>query len=103
MSVRVQLDKEHDVCELGDDIDGVWIAFTTIPGPSVRGRVSDVNAASTDTSATSGGGGGKVTGNIGDDFDPSDFTDNGDGSFTRKSDGTQGRFTPTGFEPITAP
>lgn len=103
MTARVEHDAENNAYSLGDDIDGVFIPFATVDGAAVQGRISDVKAATAaaEASAVTAPGGG--TGNTGGGFDPSDFTDNGDGTFRRTSDGAQGRFTPSGFEPITAP
>lgn len=103
MSVRVEHDAENNSYSLGDDIDGVFIPFATLDGAAVKGRVDAVAAATTTAATATAPAPAKVTGNTGDDFDPADFTDNGDGSFTRTSDGIQGRFTPAGFQPITAP
>lgn len=103
MSVRTQYDQATNTYSLGDDIDGVFISFVDIPGDTVQGRIASFQVAQANATTEPSSAGAKVSGNTGDDFDPADFTDNGDGSYTRKSDGVQGRFTPAGFQPITAP
>jgi hypothetical protein len=103
MSVRVDHDAETNTYNLGADIEGVFITFASVPGDSVEGRVASVNAAEQAAAPPTATEPSSATGGTDRPFDPADFTDNGDGSFTRTSDGVRGRFTPSGFEPTTAP
>lgn len=103
MSVRVEYDKDAKTYSLGDDIEGVFIPFVVYPAETVEGRIATANAVAADAGAAVATAPGKVAGDAGDDFDAADFTDNGDGTFTRTSDNVQGRFTPGGFEPVTTP
>lgn len=90
MSVRVNLNEETQLYELGDDVDGVFIAFVTLPVTSVESRVAAVQAhaeasgSSTTTPAPAAAASG-------------DYVDNGDGTWTRESDGAKGSFGPDGF------
>jgi hypothetical protein len=92
MSVRVQLDEEKGIYALGDDVEGVFIEFVTLPKTSVDSRIAAVlehqDAAGT-TQATPSAA----------KTDAGDYVDNGDGTWTRSSDGAQGHFTPAGFTP----
>jgi hypothetical protein len=90
MSVRVNLNEETKLYELGDDVDGVFIAFVTLPVTAVEGRIASVlehreaNAgAATETSPPTAATGA--------------YVDNGDGTWTRESDGVKGSFGPDGF------
>lgn len=103
MSVTVRHDEGTNTYELGADIEGVFIPFVSVPGDGVSAKITAAHEADEASGGGTSSGGGKVSGNSGDDFSAADFTDNGDGSYTRKSDGVQGRFTPGGFEPVTAP
>jgi hypothetical protein len=102
MSVTIQHDEANNAYVLGGDIDGVFFPFVVAPGDTVKAKIEAVRAAETAANAPAAAASGQVTGNTGDDFDPSDFADNGDGTFTRKSDSVSGRFTPTGFQPTPA-
>lgn len=101
MTARVEHDAENNAYSLGDDIDGVFIPFASLDGPTIEGRVKTGTVSNGAREANVG----EAAAAIGDEnagkVNPDDFTDNGDGTYTRKSDNVQGRFTPTGFEPIT--
>lgn len=90
MTPRVELNEEHGTYELGDDVEGVFIVFATVPKTTVDNRVSTVlgnqgqPAAAEPTAPAST----ESTG---------DYVDNGDGTYTRSSDGVTGRFGPSGF------
>lgn len=90
MTPRVELNEEHGTYELGDDVDGVFIAFATVPKTTVDSRVSTVlgNQGNTAPAETPAAAPAETTG---------DYTDNGDGTYTRQSDGATGRFGPSGF------
>lgn len=103
MTVRTEHDAENNTYSLGDDIGGVFVPFATVDGAAVQGRIDAAAAAASSGTAPAADASGRVAGNTGDDFTPSDFTDNNDGTFTRNADNVQGRFTPSGFEPVTTP
>lgn len=92
MTVRLNHDEEHDTYELGDDVEGVFIAVASIPGAQVRGHIASVLQArdagqpATPSAATA-------------PDESGDYVDNGDGTYTRSSDGATGHFTPAGFTP----
>lgn len=98
MSVTIQHDEEGNVYNLGAEIEGVFVPFASVPGDSVAGRIASQRAI--EQAAGGGGGGGGAAGGTSSSssVNPADFTDNGDGTYTRKSDGQTGRFTPGGFE-----
>lgn len=92
MSVRVNHDETKDLYELGDDVEGVFIAFASIPGPAVKSRIEAVlqHEATAAEAPVAAGAAETATG---------DYVDNGDGTWTRSSDGAVGHFTPAGFTP----
>lgn len=97
MSVQVKYDEGTDTHSLGASIDGAFVPFVSIDGVKVRAQIESAQAAEREGNSSSSGSSTESTAQINAD----DYTDNGDGSYTRKSDNAQGRFTPTGFEPIT--
>lgn len=44
MTPEVRYDEDADMYELGAQVDGVFVAFTTLPGTTVRARVEAVKA-----------------------------------------------------------
>jgi hypothetical protein len=90
MTVRVQLDEENGTYELGDDIEGVFIAFASLPKTQADSRIAstlqaqDTPAAPAPTPAAP-------------DSEQGEYRDNGDGTYTRESDGVIGTFGPSGF------
>lgn len=103
MTVRVEHDADASTYALGDDIEGVFIPFAVVDAAAVAGRITDAKAASESAGTPVAAPGTMPNAAAADDFNPSDFTDNGDGTFTRKADNVQGRFTPSGFVPVTTP
>lgn len=49
MTVRVNLDADNGVYELGDDIDGVFVPFATVPETDVQARVAAAQAGPVQT------------------------------------------------------
>lgn len=90
MSVRVNLNEDANLYELGDDVDGVFIAFVTLPVSAVEGRIASVLEHREATA-------GESTSTAAAPAASDDYVDNGDGSWTRSSDGARGSFGPSGF------
>lgn len=44
MAVETRLNEQNDTYELGDEIEGHWIVFATIPGPAVRTNAENQQA-----------------------------------------------------------
>lgn len=90
MSVRLNLNEEAGLYELGDDVEGVFIPFVTQTKTAVDSHIASVlahqeaNAATPATPAKAPDAGGE-------------YEDNGDGTYTRESDGAVGTFGPDGF------
>jgi hypothetical protein len=90
MAPRIELNEDTGLYEFGDDVEGVFIPFASQPKTTVDSRIQSVLAdreakagpsSTTQAAATA----------------PSDYTDNGDGTYTRQSDGVIGHFGPDGF------
>lgn len=95
MTVRVNHDEDRGLYALGDDVEGVFIEFVTVPDSAVRGRIDAVLEHEKNTgTATAGPSAAADT--------SGDYVDNGDGTWTRSSDGATGHFTPAGFTPTPA-
>lgn len=92
MTVSVNHDDTRDLYELGAEIDGTFVAFATIDGPAVRGRIESAKQGAAEPTGPS---------LVAEAFPAGAFTDNGDGTWTRESDGLRGTFGPAGFTPST--
>ena len=55
MTVRVNLDADNGVYELGDDIDGVFVPFATVPETDVQARVQAAQAGAAQATTTPAG------------------------------------------------
>lgn len=103
MDVSVQHSEETSSYELGATIEGTFVPFVTVPAATVEGRIASAKVAEATAAETRSAGGASTATGAADDYNPADFTDNGDGTYTRKSDGVQGRFGPSGFAAVTTP
>lgn len=54
MPVETRLNEQNDTFELGDEIDGHWTVFATIPGPQVRANIENQQAVADAAPQTSG-------------------------------------------------
>lgn len=54
MTVRVEKNIELGLYQLGDDVDGVFVAFTDLPIPQVDATVANTKATAEQTGGTGG-------------------------------------------------